>query len=224
MDTSGKGIANAVLYGIMLALSLQIGLRLPRRSRAPGRALPTTALVLWLVVAVPSLSQLAFPAIYRALYRDPELIVHHAQWWRVVTSIVVQDGGLSGTIFNLASLAAVAVVSERVWAGAHTLAIFGTSAVVLNALAISWGAVGGGNSGATFALATSIAGLALVRPAGVVSRLFALAATATGVVLIALDDGHGVAIVLGTAIGMVTALLSRSQLSPDTTRAARPGH
>lgn len=207
MDTSGSGIVNAVLYATMLALSIRIGLRLPARSTNAGGHRWVAAMMLLSLVAVPSLAQLAFPGLYVALHRDPDLIMHHGQWWRAVTSIVVQDGGLSGTIFNLASLAVVVVLAERVWGALPTLAIFGISALTLNVLAVAEGAAGAGNSGATFSLAMSMAGLAWMSRADAVTRLVALAATAIGVVLVLLGDGHGVAILFGALTGLLAATL-----------------
>jgi hypothetical protein len=108
VSTSGGGSLNGLLYVVMLACAVRGGRELlgpdvERSLRVP--VLGST--VLWLTVAVPSLLQIAFGDLLGALERDPELIRHHDQWWRLVTSSVVQDGGIAGTLFNLAVLAVV---------------------------------------------------------------------------------------------------------------------
>ncbi len=50
-----------------------------------------------------------------SLRRDPDLIRHHGQVWRVLTSVLVQDGGRGGTTFNLVTLAVVGIFASEVW-------------------------------------------------------------------------------------------------------------
>jgi hypothetical protein len=69
--------------------------------------------VLWLVVAIPSMPQFVFPPLLRALEREPNQIEHHGQVWRVLTYVVVQDGGVVGTVSNLVLLAVVALVTAQ---------------------------------------------------------------------------------------------------------------
>jgi hypothetical protein len=115
MSTAGGGSINALLYVVMLACSVRAGYELladgVRQTRMPSLG----AVLLWLAVAVPSLLQIPFDAVLSQLQRDPERIRHHGQWWRIGTSGVVQDGGVAGTVFNLAVLAVVGAVAFRVW-------------------------------------------------------------------------------------------------------------
>lgn len=89
--------------------------------------------------------------------------------WRrspTVTSMVVQDGGLAGAIFNLVPLAMIGFAAEQAWGPMRwtVIALTGTVGVLL------WGKivqpVGAGNSVAVFSLAASIAVLAVLRGAG----------------------------------------------------------
>lgn len=214
MDTSGNGLANSLLYAALLWLAVLIGGRMrPHRTFTPGR--PYGALALWAVVAVPSLLQLTLvPSLYDTLHRDPGLIVHHGQWWRVITAAVVQDGGLHGTLFNLASLAVVGYVGERVWGARAVWGLFAACALLMNLLGVWWNAEGGGNSGATFGLAMTLAGAALLRgDAGPVLpvlrvsalRVPAVLACGAAVALVALGDGHGVVALFGAACGAAAA-------------------
>ncbi|MDN5858268.1 MAG: hypothetical protein L0H84_06560, partial [Pseudonocardia sp.] len=108
MDTSGDGVVNGLLYAVLLVAALALAPRLPRLPRRRDRPVPAAAVTLWLLVAVPSILGLVFPRVYTALYRDPALILEQGQWWRVVTSVGVQDGGLRGAVFNLVALAVAA--------------------------------------------------------------------------------------------------------------------
>ncbi|MFE2425783.1 rhomboid family intramembrane serine protease [Streptomyces sp. NPDC059373] len=222
MDTSGNGLANSALYAVMLWSAVLAALRM--RSLRPRRApFPVAALTLWLLVAVPSLLQLAFPSIYRALHRAPDLITQHGQWWRLLTAVLVQDGGVGGTAFNLAALAVVAVVAERLWGPRPTPAIFAACALAMNVLGVWWNAEGGGNSGATFGLAMSMAGLALLRGDGRV-RVLALPACGAAVVLVAIGDGHGVVALFGAALGVAVGMAPGTAAGMSAPVTALPAH
>src|SRR5699024_6232591 len=78
---------------------------------------------LWGVVAVPSLLQFAVPAMYDAGRRDPSAI-SGGQWWRLITSMVLQDGGWLGAAFNLLTLA-ISVLLVGAWvSGPLMIAVF----------------------------------------------------------------------------------------------------
>jgi membrane associated rhomboid family serine protease len=165
---------------------------------------------LLLLVGIPSLAQLAAPEVYTWLHRDSDLIMQHGQWWRPYTSFMVQDGGLAGTAFNLATLAIVGTVAERVWGRAMMLGIF-FGCLLLFSIDTFLVAQppGGGNSASTFRLATSMAGLALVARPALRSRLLACGIIAIAVALLVLGDPHGEPLITGMAVGLVVALVGR---------------
>jgi Rhomboid family len=210
--TSGGGAIEAVLYALMLMCAVWAALALALLAAGgPAhltRRLPAAALGLWLAVAVPSLLQLAFPELLQWLERQPAMI-RQGQVWRLVTSAVVQDGGIAGMVFNLAALAVIAVVAVRLWGAGRALAIFVAGLLAFNLLATYVSpSTGAGNSGATFTLATSVTGLAAVvlrRP--LVAGLAALTA-ADGAMLLALRDAHGVVVVGGLLLGALVGALS----------------
>ena len=156
------------------------------------------AIALWLIVAIPSLLQTPFPGLLRALERDPDQIRQHGQWWRLVTSAVVQDGGIAGTVWNLVILAVVGVVAIRAWGALRGLIIFAVGVVGFNlATTFAWPSVGAGNSAATFTLAASVTGLALVQVRDRVALLLAALTAGCGIFLLALLDAHGSAMLGG---------------------------
>ena len=95
------------------------GTLLARERAQPGRTTGRTpaTLALAALVALPSLLQLAAPALLTALQRDRDLILRDGQLWRLVTALVVQDGGPIGLLFNLTALALLGTVAERLLGG-----------------------------------------------------------------------------------------------------------
>ncbi|MES1212572.1 MAG: hypothetical protein ABUT11_03390, partial [Leifsonia sp.] len=90
-----------------------------------------------------------------------------------------------------------------------TLAIFLFCSIVLNLLAIGWDAVGGGTSFASDGTMLSVLALGLVASRNRIVMVAAIIAIAGGIVLVLLDDAHGVAILLGAAIGAAHGILQR---------------
>jgi membrane associated rhomboid family serine protease len=174
----------------------------------PARAWPAATILLLVLVGLPSLLQLRYPGVFTSLRGDPTLIFTQGQLWRVITALVVQDGGIAGTVFNLLTLALVGVVAERVWGRAITLAIFFGCGIALNLLGLSMQVAVAGNSGATFGLGASVAGLVLVRRGrGLGAALVCLASAL--LLLLALHNPHGLAALLGALVGGVVALAKK---------------
>ncbi len=219
LTTSGDTPFSAILYVALLALTVQLAVVLAERGRPTPPASRFRLFVspreaggavgIWLLVAVPSVLQSALPDLLLGLRRDPNLILNGGEPWRVVTSLVVQDGGLAGTVFNLVVLAIVAVLAVRVWGTMRSVAILLAGQLLFGTLATFVSTdLGAGNSGATFALAASFAGLALLcRPEPT------LLIRSVGVILIALvsiwlGDAHGLAMLGGVGIGAVVGLVA----------------
>ncbi|AOW94326.1 rhomboid family intramembrane serine protease [Rhodococcus sp. WMMA185] len=195
-----------VLFAVVILLSSLSG-----RTRL-GETLfarpPRTAVVLWLVVAVPSLVQLIFPAILDALERDPNLI-RDDQWWRILTSVAVQGGGPVAAVAGLAVLAWVAPICVRVWGGFRAVLLFVAGQIIFGLFtAFLFPSTGAGNLGATLALAASVAGLVVMQS----KQWSALAASGgivlAGVLLIAVGDAHGLAVLTGTLLGAALTTVS----------------
>src|ERR1700754_3823976 len=73
------------------------------------RRYPLTLAVV-VATAVPNFLQMAHPSVLTSLQRTPE--IRDGQWWRIVTSLLVQDGGWLGTISNLFFLALIGALAE----------------------------------------------------------------------------------------------------------------
>ena len=197
MDTTGESTLSIILDLVVLVAGLQVAARLP----PVNRRFPIVALVSTTVIGIPSLLQFAFPSIGIALSRQPSLELH-GQWWRVLTAIAAQDGGLIGAIFNLLVVAAVVTLSERAWGRWRTVVLFLAPSIVLNVLAVAWNAAGGGSSFASDGLLLSMCALGVLTPRRPLIIVCAGIAIAAGVVLVVANDAHGVAMLLGAALGL----------------------
>ncbi|MEV4618070.1 rhomboid family intramembrane serine protease [Asanoa sp. NPDC049573] len=125
------------------------------------RRYPLTSAV-FVVTAVPSLLQFAFPSVLTTLQRTPA--IRDGEVWRLVTSLVVQDGGWFGTISNLFFLVVVGSLAELVlrrWLWAVCYFGFG---LVAEVIAVVWQPTGGGNSIAICGLAGALTVALLTRP------------------------------------------------------------
>jgi len=220
MDTSGQGACSGLAYAVMLLatlLAMQPALGNPvlwlRRPRA-------AAVGLWLVVAVPSLVELAWHPIYDALSRRPDLI-RDGQVYRLFTSVTVQDGGLSGTISNLAWLAVLGTLAVHIWGPARALGLFAFGAVAFDVMT-TWvfPSPGGGNSAAMFFLMAATTALLALRRPHPVPVAVAVLVTAIGIVLVVRDDAHGLVMLGGLVAGGIVAAAWPPRQVPDARSAA----
>lgn len=163
---------------------------------------------MWAVVAVPSLLQIVLPVLLDAFERDPALI-RDGQWWRIVTSVAVQDGGLVGTAVNLAALAVVAPVAVRFWGAWRAVALFVLGQAIFDLFtAFVFPSTGAGNSAATLALAASMVGMVVTAHTSRRELWLAAGVILSGVCLIGLGDAHGLAVLTGTMLGAALATVS----------------
>jgi membrane associated rhomboid family serine protease len=218
-------IAAAVLYAVLLAAAVRAGLGIIVERRSDGdRRIPVATIMALVVVGVPTLLQLlVVPSLLGYLERD-RTAIGDGQVWRLVTSLVVQDGGLAGSIFNLASLAILGAVAERVWGAMRWAVVALASGVAAQLWGLVVQPVGAGNSVAVFGLAASVAAVSLMsgnratRIPAAVSLLVALALLIAG-------DIHGGAAAVGAAIGFILPAVDRRAVTQaqvrDTNRPER---
>ena len=212
MNTSGTGTVFAIGYWAVLAMTIvcagQLLGHLGPRLRAPRPA----ALAIIAVVSVPSLIELGWHGIYTALYRAPDQIKDHHEYWRLLTGSIVQDGGLEGTIFNLLVLFVIATLAVCAWGPGRAVGLFVTGVIGFNLIATyAFASPGGGNSAATILVATSMVGLAVVRLRVMQALAAAAVVVVAGVALIAVNDAHGIPILDGLVIGAALALVSHER-------------
>jgi rhomboid protease GluP len=196
----GSGLL-AVVYLAVIGTALASA-----RPVLPGRTGPARATLAALVlVTVPSLLQLTVaPELQGRLGRDAAAIAE-GELWRLMTALVVQDGGWAGTVSNLALLLVVGLVAERMWGAGRWVAVALVSAVGGELWGLVVQPVGAGNSVLVFGLAASLAGAVLASGAAAPRSARALAVTSLVVaaVLLVIGDLHGGAAALGAVVGAV---------------------
>jgi len=212
VSSSGEDPRLWVLYVAAVAIAAVSASRSYAGSgtRAAARSFrwppPVAATVLWSVVATASLARLIFPGLLDTFRRQPVRTRDAGEWWRVLTAGLIEDGGVLLTAVNLVLLAVVAVAIVRVWGWYRAIGLFVLGQIL-------WGlfttfvfpSTGAGTTGATLAAAATLAGLWPVVGASRGSLVAAAATFVLGVVLVVLDDAHGVAILIGMLLGAVLA-------------------
>jgi hypothetical protein len=111
-------------------------------------------LTVFVVTAVPSLLQAFWPAVLTSLERTPA--VRDGEVWRLVTSLLVQDGGWAGGVSNLLFLLVVGAVAERVlprWLWGLCYLAAGLTGQLVG---LAWQPIGAGNSVAVCGLAGAL--------------------------------------------------------------------
>jgi membrane associated rhomboid family serine protease len=193
----------AALYAVVLATAYA-AFAIRRFPTSRQRTWPWATTVALLIIGVPTVAQFTVaPWLLQNLERNWTLI-SGGQIWRLLTSLVVQDGGLAGAIFNLVALAMIGVAAEKAWGATRWIAI-----ALIGALGAQlWGKIvqpiGGGNSVMVFSLAASVAVLAVLR--GVrVQRLLGVISLLGAAVLLIIGDLHGGAAAIGALLGAVFA-------------------
>jgi len=173
---------------------------LARRTSQPPIRPTVWGLLLWLAVAIPSGIQFVQPGLLGAWMRNGR-ILQQGQWWRIVTGNLVQDGGATGTISNLAVMAVTVLIVARAIRGRVAVPLFCLGGVGSMLLQLSH--PGAGNSMATLALLAAtvvIVTIDLGRPMPTIVGLVIL--TGSAAVLTALADQHGPALLLGLVLGV----------------------
>ncbi|WP_433512132.1 hypothetical protein ACQP2T_51585 [Nonomuraea sp. CA-143628] len=174
-----------------------------------GRPVPWVAVVLTTLAVAGVVLQLSWPGAMAALDHDPA----KSGGWRVFTSVFLQNGGVGGAVWNIATLAIVAALAQWLW-GAWTSAILFLAGVLLPEHIDALLGMGGpstdprdfaGSSGATYFLGACLALALLIRTRAVKQRVLAVGVPALGLLMWFLqDNGHGLVAVYGFAL---TALI-----------------
>lgn len=183
---------------------------LARQPSRPPLRFTWWGLAIWLVVAIPSTVQLAEPRLLQLGMRDAA-ILQQGQWWRLLTANVLQDGGIAGTVSNLATLAVTLLIVGRALSGLTATLLFIAGGI--GSMLLQLQHPGAGNSMATLALvaATAVIVTEWKRPA--VASIVGLGVIAIiAVALTAAQNEHGPALLLGLLLGAVRLLASRARL------------
>jgi membrane associated rhomboid family serine protease len=193
-----------VLYALGLATTLAGGLSYVRAYNKEARSELHRVRITYataVVLLICAVLQSSYPSILLDLQRD-RLPIAAGEWWRVVTAIFVQDGALTGTIFNLLTLTLVGYIAERIFGTTYWLLVFFSGAILSELVALAWQPVGAGNSVGTFSLAGAVCIWCLAHGRGRLSRFQTCIALAAFAALLMIRDIHGAAAAFGLLVGL----------------------
>jgi membrane associated rhomboid family serine protease len=115
------------------------------------RGCPAVTVALTLVTGAVSVAGLLSSDVLGALGRTPAVV--HGQPWRLLTALLVQDGGVAGTASNLVFLAMIGVAVEQVAGRVAMLGCYLAAGLAGQLVGLGWQPFGAGNSVAVCGLA-----------------------------------------------------------------------
>jgi membrane associated rhomboid family serine protease len=168
------------------------------------RRFPAVTAAVLAVTAATSVAGLVEAGVLAALQRTPAGL--HGEWWRTVTSLLVQDGGVTGTVSNLVFLAVLGTLAEQVAGRWRWLVAYLGAGLVGELAGYAWQPRGAGNSVAVCGLAGLLvvalaagAGLPRLAPMAVLWWCGALLASRWGAVPLVVLVAAAVAVQLAPA-------------------------
>ncbi|WEH37188.1 hypothetical protein PZB75_29770 [Streptomyces sp. AM 4-1-1] len=229
----GALLFNVTTAGLMV-LMLNGGLALVGRDTVTRRRIPWAAAGLTVIAVGGVLTQLCWSGAMAAFDSDPA----KAGWWRVVTSVFMQNGGVLGAAWNIATLAVIAALAQWFWGGPLMVGLFAAAILLPQHIDSLFGETGtstdprnfAGSSGATYFLASTLAAGLLLRGGrdgrnpDTGSRaerdsketLLALGVPVLGLAMwFAQSNGHGLVSVHGFVLGVLVRVLAHRVLHPD---------
>lgn len=222
---------NVTTAGLMV-LMFKAGVALIGQDTVGRRRLPWAAAGLTTVALAAVVTQLCWSGAMDAFDSDPA----KSGWWRVITSVFMQNGGFLGAAWNIATLAVIAALAEWFWGAPLMVGLFAAGILLPQHIDSLFGASDrastdprnfAGSSGATYFLAATLAAALLLRGSAHTGTpkqgLLALAVPVLGLTLwFAQSNGHGLVAVYGFALGVLVRFLARPILCPDLDLQQRP--
>jgi membrane associated rhomboid family serine protease len=179
----------------------------------PGRAATTPAFpvlttAVAAVTAAVSIAGLVAEPVLLALRRDAAAL-SDGQLWRLLTALLVQDGGVPGTVFNLLGLVLVGVAAERRLGARAWLAAYLAGGLTGEFVGwAGWQPIGGGNSVGVCGLAGALA-VAVLRDTRPPGRLETIAPAAWAAALTASTLTSFAPVVAAVVTGFTAATAPR---------------
>ncbi|MFF5029955.1 hypothetical protein ACFY2J_37890 [Streptomyces collinus] len=209
---------SAILFNVttaaLLVLMFKAGMLLVDGEPIRRRPFPWAAAALTAVAVAAVLLQVTWPGAMDALDSDPR----RSGWWRVVTSVFMQNGGILGGAWNILTLAAIAALAQWFWRWPLMLALFAAGVLLPQQIDALFGETArstdprnfAGSSGATYFLAATLAAGVLLTSSATKDRLLAASVPAAGLAMwLAQDNGHGLVACYGFVLGLAVLATTR---------------
>jgi membrane associated rhomboid family serine protease len=183
---------------LVIVVAGVLGGRLQISAAASSHRSPNATFTIAAIVAAMFAVQYAIPSLLPLLDREPSMW-HSVQLWRALSALFVQDSGLAGAFFNLATLLVLGSVAERRLGSATWLAVYFGGGMITEFLALAWQPYGAGNSIACFALAGGLTLYAIKREMSAAQLCVCIVSLGAAAALLLLRDIHGLAYCTGIA-------------------------
>lgn len=223
------GLLFNVTTAALMVMMINSGLAVVGRDSLRERPVPWVAVGLTVLAVAGVVLQLCWAGAMAALDDDPA----KTGWWRVFTSVFMQNGGVAGAIWNIATLAFVAALGQWLWGGSLTALLFLVGILLPERIDALLGLGGGpsadprnfaGSSGATYFLGASLAAALLARTRIKKEQALAVGVPALGLLMwCAQDNGHGLVAVYGFGLGTLVWAVLRWMPRPGTPVRRRGG-
>src|SRR4051812_10765542 len=190
----------AAYIAIMTCAILSAG----RATRAARRRFPILTFGVGLVLCICLAAQIVSPHLLNVMQRDAERI-GRGEWYRLLTALFFQDGGIAGGVWNIAVLGLVGTLAEQLFDTARWAAVYSITGISAEVVALHWQPVGAGNSVAVFGLAGAVVVTAWQRTGRRSASTLALLSGVVAALLACAHDIHGAAFAVG-ALGAVLTI------------------
>jgi rhomboid protease GluP len=167
------------------------------------RFVPWLTIAVFLVCGAFTAAQFVWPQLIPALRRQPSQF-NDLELWRLVTSLLVHDGGVTQIVGNFISLAVIGTLAEWLTSRWLWLLAFFAGGIGGNIVGYFWQPFGAGNSIAFYGLLGLLAAWLLSHPVRNprVRYGLPLVVAALAFVLCLVQDIHGVPLLVGLFIGL----------------------
>ncbi len=106
---------------------------------------PTATVVLLCITGTLTALQFRFPVLLTSLRRQPNELANH-EYWRLLTSLFVHNGGWRQIAFNFTAIAIVGTLVERIFGTGRWLILYFTAGFTGQIAGLYWKPLGAGAS------------------------------------------------------------------------------
>lgn len=172
------------------------------------RKMPLLTIGLCSSLALCLLFQYANPWVLPALERNA-IAIQGGEWWRIITALFFQDGGIWGGLANIIFLGIIGSIAETIWKRKEWIAIYAVAGITGEFIGLAWQPIGAGNSVAVFGLAASVCMYVFSTRARMRARIASGIGVMCACALLLQKDIHGAAFLIGAAVSILLLALRR---------------
>jgi rhomboid protease GluP len=154
-----------------------------------------------LLTATLTVAQFVFPQLLSALQRSPEAL--SGQWWRLISPIAINRGGLPEITGNLIALCIIGTWAESLFGSKRWVVLYLVGGFVGEVAGLAWRPVGAGASVAICGLLGGIAVWLLGRTRPRYSRVLGVLILVGALALTWLHNLHGPTVFAGALVALL---------------------